>query len=116
MRLAERPGVVVTGTIDDIWSYVNGIDIFVFPLWRGVGVKNKIIEAMYARRPVVTTLVGNEGIEGTVGRDLLVCHTAEEFGVIHNGYPSTICSQGLNMGFLNFPVVDDDDVNQITSG
>ena len=57
------PGVIVTGGVDDVWPYINGIDVFLFPLLQGAGLKNKILEAMYAGRPVVTTEIGNEGID-----------------------------------------------------
>jgi glycosyltransferase involved in cell wall biosynthesis len=42
-------------------------------------VKNKILEAMYAGRPVVTTEIGNEGIDAVDGRDLVLCRTPDAF-------------------------------------
>jgi glycosyltransferase involved in cell wall biosynthesis len=77
--LASEEGITVTGAVDEIWSHINGVDVFVFPILRGAGVKNKVLEAMYARRPVVTTPIGNEGINAVSGRDLLICRNAEEF-------------------------------------
>jgi glycosyltransferase involved in cell wall biosynthesis len=77
--LGKNPGVTVTGAVDNIWPYVNAVDVFVFPLWKGAGLKNKVLEAMYAKKPVVTTPIGNEGIEAVQGRDLRVCHRAEDF-------------------------------------
>ena len=77
--LAERPGVIVTGGVDDIWPYMNGIDVFLFPLFHGAGLKNKILEAMYAGRPVVTTEIGNEGIDAHSGIEIVVARTPEEF-------------------------------------
>jgi len=77
--LANQPGVIVTGTVEDIWPYIHSIDVFLFPLHRGAGVKNKILEAMFAGRPVVTTEIGNEGIDGVDGRDLVLCRTPEDF-------------------------------------
>src|SRR4029079_1233690 len=77
--LGKKPGVTVTGTVDDIWPYVNAIDLFVFPLWKGTGLKNKVLEAMYAKRPVVTTRIGNEGIDAVSGRDLVICDSAADF-------------------------------------
>ncbi len=77
--LGNRPGVVVTGTVEDIWPHIHSIDVFLFPLRRGAGVKNKILEAMFAGRPVVTTEIGNEGIDAEDGRDLVLCGTPDEF-------------------------------------
>ena len=78
-RLEDGEGVYITGEVDLIWPYINALDILVFPLQRGAGLKNKILEAMYARRLVITTRIGNEGIEGVSSKDLLVCETADEF-------------------------------------
>lgn len=77
--LGNNPGVLVTGTVEDIWPFVNAMDIFVFPMWKGVGLKNKVLQAMYAKRPVVTTTIGNEGIEAVDGQDVIVCDSAQEF-------------------------------------
>lgn len=79
LSLGNQPGVIVTGTVEDIWPYIHSIDVFLFPLHRGAGVKNKILEAMFAGRPVVTTEIGNEGIDGVDGRDLVLCRTPEDF-------------------------------------
>jgi glycosyltransferase involved in cell wall biosynthesis len=79
LKLRECPGVTVTGTVENIWPYVNSVDLFLFPLWTGAGLKNKILESMYAGRPVITTSIGNEGINAVSGRDLLVRHDAAGF-------------------------------------
>jgi glycosyltransferase involved in cell wall biosynthesis len=77
--LGNEPGVIVTGAVDDIWEHISAIDLFVFPLLRGAGLKNKILEAMYAGRTILTTGIGNEGIDGVNGRDLVLCSTSEDF-------------------------------------
>ncbi len=79
LEIGEKPGVIVTGGVDDVWPYINGIDVFLFPLIRGAGLKNKILEAMYAGRPVVTTDIGNEGIDATPGKELVLCRSSEDF-------------------------------------
>ena len=78
-EMGKFPGVMVTGTVEEIWPYVNSIDIFVFPIRTGAGMKNKILEAMYAGKPVLTTTVGNEGIDAVAGKDISICRTPEEF-------------------------------------
>ncbi len=77
--LGGQDGVTVTGEVDDLWGFVNAVDVFVFPLWRGVGIKNKVLETMYAKRAVVTTRIGSEGVGAVPGRDLLICDTAGAF-------------------------------------
>jgi glycosyltransferase involved in cell wall biosynthesis len=79
LKLRECPGVTVTGTVENIWPYVNSVDLFLFPLWTGAGLKNKILESMYAGRPVITTPIGNEGINAVSGRDILVRHDTAGF-------------------------------------
>jgi len=79
LDLGEKPGVIVTGGVDDVWPYINGIDVFLFPLLQGAGLKNKILEAMYAGRPVVTTEIGNEGIDAVPGKEFVLCRTPGEF-------------------------------------
>jgi glycosyltransferase involved in cell wall biosynthesis len=79
LALGKHPGVIVTGAVDDIWPYIRAIDVFVFPLLRGAGLKNKILEAMYGGRPVVTTEIGQEGIDATPGENIVLCRTSEEF-------------------------------------
>jgi glycosyltransferase involved in cell wall biosynthesis len=77
--LARHQGIIVTGTVDNIWQYVNSVDLFVFPVLVGAGLKNKVLEAMYARKPVLTTEIGNEGINAIPGRDIFICSTPDEF-------------------------------------
>lgn len=72
-NLGRDPQVHITGEVENIWPFVNAVDVFVFPLQRGAGQKNKVLEALYAKRPVVTSFVGNEGLGAVVGRDLIVC-------------------------------------------
>jgi glycosyltransferase involved in cell wall biosynthesis len=79
IEMGKNKGVMVTGTVDDIWPYVNSVNIFVFPIWMGGGIKNKVIEAMYAKRPVITTKIGNEGINALSNKHLIICGEKEKF-------------------------------------
>ena len=77
-ELGKRDGVVVTGRVEDIWEYVNAMDVFMLPLFSGAGQQNKILETMYAGKPVITTTIGNEGIEATHQKELIVANSVEE--------------------------------------
>lgn len=46
---------IVTGSVASIWPYVRGAAACVFPLRLGTGLQNKILEALAAGKPVVTT-------------------------------------------------------------
>jgi polysaccharide biosynthesis protein PslH len=72
-------GVMVTGVVDDVKHYLSRAMISIAPLFVGTGTKLKILEALGAGLPVVTTTMGMEGIEAKNGVDLLIADTAEEF-------------------------------------
>lgn len=73
--LRKRPGIVVTGTVDDVRPYYNQALATVVPLRVGSGTRLKILEAMAAGVPVVSTQLGAEGLEVTDGSDILLAET-----------------------------------------
>ncbi len=79
-RLA-RTQVVVTGAVPDVAPYLARCTVFTAPLREGGGVRMKLIEALRAGAPIVTTHLGAQGLGATPGRDLLVADTAPEFAV-----------------------------------
>ncbi len=54
-RLAQRKGVVVTGSVDDVLPYLRAMRVFVGPVDGDLGVQSKLIVAMAAGRPSVVT-------------------------------------------------------------
>jgi sugar transferase (PEP-CTERM/EpsH1 system associated) len=77
-RLASLPGVTVTGFVQDLNRHLNQAAVFVAPLRFAAGVQNKVLEAMAAGRPVVTTSLVNAGLGAQARRDLLVADGADE--------------------------------------
>jgi len=77
IKLGEREDVIVTGFVDDISEYFVKPSIFVAPMLTGAGVQNKILQAMAAGCPVVTTTIGAEGIEGITEKELIVADDAQ---------------------------------------
>lgn len=75
-RLAELPGVHVTGRVADVRPYLAHADVSVSPLRIARGIQNKVLEAMAAGRPVVASPGAFEGIRAQPGRDLLVADGA----------------------------------------
>ena len=75
----DDPGVLVPGYVDDIDECYKKASVFVAPIMIGGGVIVKIIDAMAAGTPVVTTSYGNEGIGAVPGRDLLVADDPQGF-------------------------------------
>jgi sugar transferase (PEP-CTERM/EpsH1 system associated) len=79
LRLAQHPGVEVTGFVPDVRDYLAQASVCVAPLRIARGVQNKVLEAMAMGRPVVTTAAAFEGLEAEPGRDLLVAAGEDEF-------------------------------------
>ena len=78
--LLRRAGhdVEVTGAVDDVVPHLHACRALVVPLHAGSGTRLKILEAMAAGVPVITTTIGAMGIDAVPGRDLLVGDTATE--------------------------------------
>jgi glycosyltransferase involved in cell wall biosynthesis len=76
--LEKLPGVVVTGTVDDVRPYYRDALATVAPLRVGSGTRLKILESMAAGVPVVSTRLGAEGLEVTADRDILLAETPVE--------------------------------------
>jgi glycosyltransferase involved in cell wall biosynthesis len=79
IRREESPLVRVTGTVPDIRPYLESAAVFAAPLRFGVGMQNKIVEAMAMEVPVVTTPLVAEGIRSARGwPPISVARTREE--------------------------------------
>lgn len=71
--------VIVTGEVPSVANYLNNIDIIVAPLLSGAGMKNKVLEALAASRPVVASAIAVEGIDLTAGKDYLLAESPEQW-------------------------------------
>jgi glycosyltransferase involved in cell wall biosynthesis len=78
-ELSATPGIVVTGTVDDIRPYLHRSDAFVCPLRYGVGMKNKILAALAMKIPVIATSNSVLGVDAVKDEHLLLAETPEEF-------------------------------------
>ncbi len=76
--LAQSPGIIVTGAVDDVRPYYGGALAAIVPLRVGGGTRLKILEAMAAGVPVVSTSIGAEGLAVNPGADILLADTPEE--------------------------------------
>lgn len=72
------PDVEVTGTVESIWPHIAKVSVFVYPMIGGAGLQNKILEAMHAGKPVVTTEICVRSIGAKEGREILVGRSDEE--------------------------------------
>ena len=74
-----RPGVDVTGTVDDVRPSIGEAAVYVVPLRAGGGTRIKIFEALAMGKAVVSTTVGAEGLALEPGRHFLAADTPHDF-------------------------------------
>jgi glycosyltransferase involved in cell wall biosynthesis len=77
-RLAEIPGIEVTGTVEDVRPYYREALAALIPLRVGGGSRLKILEAMAAGVPVLSTRLGAEGIEARGGESIILTETNDD--------------------------------------
>lgn len=70
--LAQIPGIEVTGTVPDVRPFYREAFASVVPLRVGGGSRLKILEAMAARVPIVSSTLGAEGLEVRDGQNILI--------------------------------------------
>jgi glycosyltransferase involved in cell wall biosynthesis len=69
------PRIIVTGTVDDVRPYYHEAFSVLVPLRVGGGTRLKILEAMAAGVPVISTRLGAEGIAAEEGKQILLADT-----------------------------------------
>lgn len=77
-ELRSTPGIKVTGTVDDVRPFYREALAAVVPLKVGGGSRLKILEAMAAGVPVVSTTLGAEGLDVHDGEEILIADTNEQ--------------------------------------
>lgn len=78
-RLAQIPGVVVTGAVPDVRPYYERAAVCVAPLRMGRGVQNKVIQGMAMGRPVVASTLAGRGLAAETGKHLHIESDAAAF-------------------------------------
>lgn len=94
-KIVEKDASIrLTGYVDDILPFLHKATVFIAPILSGSGTRLKLLEAMAAGKPIVTTSIGCEGIEGVNKMHFLIADSAREFAegvtnLITNGKLST---------------------------
>jgi glycosyltransferase involved in cell wall biosynthesis len=77
--LGRLPAIEVTGTVADIRPYYHDAIAVVVPLRIGGGTRLKILEAMAAGVPVISSRLGAEGLAVSDREDILLAERADEY-------------------------------------
>jgi glycosyltransferase involved in cell wall biosynthesis len=78
-ELDGQNGVTVTGWVDDVRPFLRRAAVFVAPIFDGVGLRGKVLEAWAMERPVVGTRLAFEGLTSKDGTICFMADDAETF-------------------------------------
>ena len=78
VRNLQSDRILVTGTVEDVRPYYAAAQAVIVPLRVGSGTRLKILEAMAAGVPIVSTRLGAEGIDVTHNVHLLIADNESE--------------------------------------
>lgn len=78
-KLDDGKNIVVTGFVDDIREYIAKASVVIAPMISGLGIKNKILEAMALGKPIVASPIAKSGIECIDNKDIIVANNPQQF-------------------------------------
>jgi len=78
-RLGRLPGVIVTGSVPEVASYLAGSAAVVAPFRISHGIQNKMLEALAFGKPIVSTPGPAKAIGAIDGETMLIAETADDF-------------------------------------
>lgn len=67
-----KQNIIYVGYVEDLYSLISLADIAVVPLLRGGGTRIKIIEYMACKVPVISTVIGAEGLNLENYKDAII--------------------------------------------
>jgi glycosyltransferase involved in cell wall biosynthesis len=75
--LGQLEGITVTGTVPDVRPYYQNAVAAIIPIRTGSGTRLKILEALAAGVPVISSPLGAEGLAVTPGKNILMADPAD---------------------------------------
>jgi glycosyltransferase involved in cell wall biosynthesis len=73
------PNVHVHGFVDDAIAFKRSHQLMLVPLLSGGGMRVKIIEGLAAKKCIISTSIGAEGIEYTANKNLVIANSPQEW-------------------------------------
>lgn len=101
--LGELPGVQLAGAVADVKPFLRSSRVTVIPLRTGSGTRLKVLEAMAAGVPVVSTSLGVAGLGLTAGREALLGETPAELAeaarrvIVDNALAESLARAGRDL-------------------
>ena len=77
--LENDSSIDFVGEVEDVIPYYRKASVAIVPLLHGSGTRLKILEAMSLGVPVISTSHGAGGIDYTIGKNILIADTGNEF-------------------------------------
>ena len=74
VRALQNCSVTVTGYVDDVRYYLDRATVFVCPMRKGAGIKNKMLQAWAMAKPVVATSLAVSGLQAIHMKNVLVAN------------------------------------------
>lgn len=77
VQALARDNVIVTGFVEEVRPYLARATVFVCPMRKGAGIKNKILQAWAMSKPVIASPVAAGGLVIQENENILICAGAE---------------------------------------
>lgn len=77
VRALAGPAVTVTGFVDDVRPYLDQATVFVCPMRKGAGVKNKLLQAWAMGKAVAATPLATGGLAVRSGENIVIAEGAK---------------------------------------
>ena len=78
LRNLKSSNLQLTGWVDDLRKYYRTARLFVAPMQIGIGMQNKILEAMSMGLPVITSSLANNAIGAKHGKEVWIADSPEK--------------------------------------
>ena len=79
LAYAQNQNIQVTGTVDDMRPYLTKATLSAAPISYGVGIQNKVLEAMACATPVIASQQAVSALSVEAGKEILVADNPLDF-------------------------------------
>jgi glycosyltransferase involved in cell wall biosynthesis len=79
LAYAQYPNIQVTGKVDDMRPYLTKATLSAAPISYGVGIQNKVLEAMACATPVIASQQAVSALGVEAGKDIVVADNSLDF-------------------------------------